>query len=49
MEPALTRRLYEVPPPGQRDLYMNLFDQPVELRPGVELRGYAQLSVWEDL
>lgn len=49
MEPALIHRLYEVPPPGQRDLYMNLFDQPVELRPGVELRGYAQLSVWEDL
>jgi len=49
MEPALTHRLYEVPPPGQRDLYMNLFDRPVELRPGVELRGYAQLSVWEGL
>jgi uncharacterized protein (TIGR03663 family) len=49
MEPALTRRLYEIPPPGQRELYMNLFDQPVELRPGVELRGYAQLSVWEGL
>jgi len=49
MEPALTRRLYEIPPPGQRDLYMNLFDRPVELRPGVELRGYAQLSVWEGL
>jgi len=49
MEPTLTRRLYEIPPPGQRDLYMKLFDQPVELRPGVELRGYAQLSVWEGL
>jgi uncharacterized protein (TIGR03663 family) len=49
MEPALTRRLYEVPPPGQRDLYMNLFEHPVELRPGVELRGYARLSVWEGL
>lgn len=49
MEPALTRRLYELPPPGQRDLYVNLFDHPVELRPGVELRGYAQLSVWEGL
>ena len=49
MEPALTHRLYEVPPPGQRELYMNLFEGPVELRPGVELRGYAQLSVWEGL
>jgi len=49
VEPALTRRLYVVPPPGQRELYMNLFARPVELRPGVELRGYAQLSVWEGL
>ena len=49
MEPALTRRLYDLPPAGQRDLYQNLFDQPVELRPGVELRGFASMSVWEGL
>lgn len=49
MEPALTRRLYHVPPPGQRDLYQNLFDRPVELRPGVELHGFASMSVWEGL
>jgi hypothetical protein len=48
MEPALVRRLYEVPPPGQRELYMRLFERPVELRPRVELRGYAAMSLWDD-
>jgi hypothetical protein len=47
LEPALVRRLYEVPPPGQRELYMRLFDAPLALRPGVELRGYAARSLWE--
>jgi uncharacterized protein (TIGR03663 family) len=49
MEPALVRRLYEVPPRGQRELYVSLFDRPVELRPGVELRGYVANGLWEEL
>ena len=48
MEPALARKLYELPPPGQRELYMNIFDRPVELRPGVELHGYAAKTLWDD-
>jgi uncharacterized protein (TIGR03663 family) len=48
MEPALVRRLYDVPPPGERELYVNLFERPVELRPRVELRGYVSRSLWED-
>jgi uncharacterized protein (TIGR03663 family) len=48
MEPALVRKLYEVPPPGERELYMSLFDRPVSLRPGVELRGYAKATLWDD-
>ena len=47
MEPALVRRLYEVPPRGERELYVSLFDRPVELRPQVELRGYVAASLWE--
>jgi uncharacterized protein (TIGR03663 family) len=47
MEPALVRRLYEVPPPGERELYVSVFDRPVELRPRVELRGYAANGLWE--
>ena len=41
MEPALVRKLYDLPPPGERELYMSIFEEPVELRPQVELRGYA--------
>jgi uncharacterized protein (TIGR03663 family) len=48
MEPALVRRLYEVPPPGERELYVRLFDRPVELRPQVELRGYVANGLWEE-
>jgi hypothetical protein len=48
MEPALVRKLYDLPPPGERELYMSLFDGPVELRPQVELRGYAAKTLWDD-
>jgi uncharacterized protein (TIGR03663 family) len=48
MEPALVRKLYDLPPPGERDLYMSLFERPVALRPGVELRGYARGTLWDD-
>jgi uncharacterized protein (TIGR03663 family) len=47
MEPALARKLYDLPPPGERELYVSIFDRPVELRPRVELRGYAALSLWD--
>ena len=33
MEPALVRKLYDLPPPGERELYVSVFEQPVELRP----------------
>lgn len=48
MEPALVRRLYDLPPPGERELYMSIFEEPVELRPRVELRGYAAKALWDD-
>jgi uncharacterized protein (TIGR03663 family) len=48
MEAALVRKLYDLPPPGQRELYVSLFERPVELRPGVELRGYARNRLFED-
>jgi len=42
LEPALTRKLYELPPPGERPLYVPFLDPGTHLRPGVELRGYAR-------
>jgi uncharacterized protein (TIGR03663 family) len=47
MEGAVTRRLYESRPPGERELYMNVFDPPLELRPQVEVRGYAVKWLWD--
>jgi uncharacterized protein (TIGR03663 family) len=47
MEPALVRRMYELPPPGERELYVSVFARPVELRPQVEVRGYAANSLWD--
>jgi hypothetical protein len=48
LEPALIRQLYDLPPPGKRELYVSIFERPVALRPGVELRGYAQSGLFDD-
>jgi uncharacterized protein (TIGR03663 family) len=40
-ESRLITRLYDLSPPGRKNLYVPLFDAYVELRPGVELRGYV--------
>jgi hypothetical protein len=47
MEPALMHRIYEVPPPGHREMYVPMFDRYVELRPRVEVRGYVAKSLWD--
>jgi uncharacterized protein (TIGR03663 family) len=49
MEPALLHRIYEVPPPGQREMYVNMFGREVDLRPRVEVRGYVAKSLWDEL
>ena len=41
----LLSRLYQLPPPGEKNLYMPLFDAYTELRPQVELRGYITKEV----
>jgi uncharacterized protein (TIGR03663 family) len=40
-EGPLITRIYDISPPGQKNLYVPLFDSYMELRPGVELRGYV--------
>ncbi len=47
LEPDFVRKVYESPPPGQRELYVSLFPESVELRPGVEVRGYVAKSLWD--
>jgi hypothetical protein len=46
------RKLFELPPPGQKELYMHLFDEngreiKMELRPEVEIRGFVAKSLWD--
>lgn len=48
MEPALARKLYDVAPPGERELYVNVFSRRVELRPQVEVRAYAAKTFWDE-
>ncbi|MCX6538382.1 MAG: TIGR03663 family protein [Acidobacteria bacterium] len=48
MENAIRRKLYEWRRPGERELYVPIFDTPVELRPQVEVRGYAAKTLWDE-
>jgi uncharacterized protein (TIGR03663 family) len=45
--PALTRKLYELPHPGKKTLYVPLFGS--ELRPGVKLQGFVTKELWDRL
>ena len=52
LEEALMRKLFELPPPGQKELYLHLFDEngreiKMELRPEVEIRGFVAKSLWD--
>ena len=48
-EPALMRQFYELPPPGQKYLYVPLFEAYTGLRPQIELRGYVRKDLWDRL
>lgn len=47
VEPAIVKKLYELPPPGKINLYVPLFESYTELRPAVELRGYVLKELWD--
>ncbi|MEQ8335829.1 MAG: TIGR03663 family protein [Cyclobacteriaceae bacterium] len=46
-EGELVEKLYEKPPPGERFLYLNLFDSTQTLRPNVYFNGYQRQDLWE--
>jgi uncharacterized protein (TIGR03663 family) len=48
MESAIAGKLYDMAPPGQREMYVSMFTRHVDLRPGVELRGYVTKSLWDE-
>jgi uncharacterized protein (TIGR03663 family) len=47
IEDQLISRLFNLSPPGQKNLYVPLFDKGIELRPQVELRGYVTKDLWD--
>jgi len=47
VEQEILKRLYGLPPPGQKRLYVPLFDTYMELRPQVELRGYVPKDLFD--
>jgi len=47
LEQEILTKLYELPPPGRKNLYVPLFDTYMELRPGKELRGYVRKDLWD--
>ncbi len=49
MEAAVVRKIYELPPPGQREMYLWMFKEPLQLRPQVEVRGYVAKSLWDKM
>ncbi len=47
LEDKLTEMIYTLPPPGQRYLYLPLFEGPMFLRPGVQWKGYIRKDLYE--
>lgn len=47
VEAALSRKMYEIAPPGARNLYVPLLDTYLELRPSVEITGFVTKDLWD--
>lgn len=47
VEQDVMYKLYEIPPPGQKNLYLPLFDTYMDIRPLIEIRGYVQKELWD--
>lgn len=46
-EEQVLHKVYELPPSGERNMYVPLFDDYTELRPGIEIRGYVTKELWD--
>ena len=47
VEKDIIKKMYDLPPPGEKDLYVPLLDSYAELRPTVELRGYVKKELMD--
>jgi uncharacterized protein (TIGR03663 family) len=48
LQGELINKLYDLSPPGKKNLYVPLFDKYLELRPQVELRGYVTKDLLDE-
>jgi uncharacterized protein (TIGR03663 family) len=48
LQGELITKLYDLSPPGKKNLYVPLFDKYLELRPQVELRGYITKDLFDE-
>jgi len=44
LEPDLAEKVFQR---RQPDLYVSLFDRPLQLRPGIELRSFVTMQLWD--
>jgi len=42
LESALIEKMYKIPAPGEKYLYVPLFKEKMELRPGIEIMGFIR-------
>lgn len=47
VESMLLKKMYEIPPPGEKNMYLPLFEKSMELRPFVEIRGYIRKDLFD--
>ena len=45
--PQLSQKLYELPPPGQRFMYIPVFEEDKELRPGASVNVLLRKDYWD--
>ena len=48
-EQEILETLYSAPKPGEKYLYMPLFDKPLFLRPGVQWQGYIRKQLFDKM
>ncbi len=49
VEANLIHRLYDIPEPGHKEMFLYFFDHTMQLRPWVELRGYIRKTFSDEI
>ncbi|RKY06758.1 MAG: hypothetical protein DRP66_08185, partial [Planctomycetota bacterium] len=47
LEQEVLKKIFNVPPPGEKNLYVPLFESYMELRPTIELRGFVTNDLYQ--